>query len=98
MSRVPTSALRTKRTSAIGVRGINLHEIERDIGDFLSQRPEQYDFIHRSHVIEHIPKHSLLWVVDAIFRALKKEGVLLLRDPNMEGPAAKQRLYVRVSH
>ena len=77
---------------------IQLHEIESDIGDFLSQRPEEYDFIHMSHVIEHIPKYSLLWVVDAIFRALKKDGVLLLRTPNMEGPTPNSSLYVTLAH
>src|SRR5208337_1354438 len=41
-------------------RPIQLHEIEDDIGNFLSERAEQYDFIHLSHVIEHIPKQSLL--------------------------------------
>lgn len=77
---------------------INLHEIESDIGDFLSQRPEEYDFIHMAHVIEHIPKYSLLWVVDAIFRALKKDGELLLRTPNMEGPTPNSSLYVTLAH
>ena len=77
---------------------IQLHEIENDIGDFLSQRPEQHEFIHMSHVIEHIPKYSLLWVVDAIFRALKKDGVLLLRTPNMEGPTPNSSLYVTLAH
>ncbi len=77
---------------------IRLHEIERDIGDFLKDRPEQYDFIHMSHVIEHIPKYSLLWVVDALFRALKKDGVLLLRTPNMEGPTPNSSLYVTLAH
>jgi methyltransferase family protein len=91
--------LRTKRTSAIGLRaGSFCTDIERDIGDFLSQRPEEYDFIHMSHVIEHIPKYSLLWVVDAIFRALKKDGVLLLRTPNMEGPTPNSSLYVTLAH
>lgn len=77
---------------------IQLHEIENDIGDFLAHRPEAYDFIHMSHVIEHIPKYSLLWVVDAIFRALKKDGVLLLRTPNMEGPTPNSSLYVTLAH
>jgi 2-polyprenyl-3-methyl-5-hydroxy-6-metoxy-1,4-benzoquinol methylase len=77
---------------------IQLHEIESDIGAFLSPRPEEYDFIHMSHVIEHIPKYSLLWVVDAIFRALKKDGVLFLRTPNMEGPTPNSSLYVTLAH
>jgi len=79
-------------------RPIQLHEIEDDIGNFLSDRAEQYDFIHLSHVIEHIPKHSLLWVTDALYRALKPGGVLMLRTPNMEGPCANSSLYVTLAH
>ncbi|HZU45442.1 MAG TPA: methyltransferase domain-containing protein, partial [Terriglobales bacterium] len=77
---------------------IQLYEIESEIGSFLQGRTEQYDFIHMSHVIEHIPKYSLLWVVDALYRALRKGGTLLLRTPNMEGPTANSSLYVTLAH
>jgi SAM-dependent methyltransferase len=79
-------------------RPIQLYEIEDNIGDFLSDREEQYDFIHLSHVIEHVPKYSLLWVVDALYRALKPGGILMLRTPNMEGPCANSSLYVTLAH
>ncbi len=77
---------------------ITLHEIEQDIGTFLATRPEQYAFIHMSHVIEHIPKYSLLWVVDNLYRSLRPQGVLCLRTPNMEGPAANSSLFVTLAH
>jgi len=77
---------------------IQLSEIRNDIGSFLADKPETYDFIHMSHVIEHIPKYSLLWVVDALYRALKPGGVLILRTPNMEGPCADSSLYVTLAH
>jgi 2-polyprenyl-3-methyl-5-hydroxy-6-metoxy-1,4-benzoquinol methylase len=77
---------------------ITLSEIQSDIGDFLADKPEAYDFIHMSHVIEHIPKYSLFWVVDALYRALKPGGVLMLRTPNMEGPCANSSLYVTLAH
>lgn len=77
---------------------ITLWEIEKDIGSFLADKPENYDFIHMSHVIEHIPKYSLLWVVDALYRALKPGGTLMLRTPNMEGPCANSSLYVTLAH
>ena len=78
--------------------GIRLYEIESDIGTFLSETAERYDFIHMSHVIEHIPKYSLLWVVDAVYRALKKGGTLCLRTPNMEGLTANSSFYVTLAH
>jgi 2-polyprenyl-3-methyl-5-hydroxy-6-metoxy-1,4-benzoquinol methylase len=77
---------------------VTLHEIQSDIGEFLRTRSERYDFIHMSHVIEHIPKYSLLWVVDALYLALRKGGTLLLRTPNMEGPTANSSLYVTLAH
>jgi len=78
--------------------GIVLHDIKTSIGDFLADQPERYTFIHMSHVIEHIPKHSLLWVVDGLYYALKREGILFLRTPNMEGPAANSHYYVTLGH
>ena len=77
---------------------ITLHQIEDDIGSFLAPRPEHYDFVHMSHVIEHIPKYSLLWVVDALYRSLKPGGVLMLRTPNMESHCANSALYVTLAH
>jgi hypothetical protein len=77
---------------------ISLYEIKTEIGDFLSDKPERYDFIHMSHVIEHIPKYSLLWVVHALYRALRRDGVLMLRTPIMEGPCANSCLYVTLAH
>jgi 2-polyprenyl-3-methyl-5-hydroxy-6-metoxy-1,4-benzoquinol methylase len=77
---------------------VTLHEIQGNIGEFLSDKKELYDFIHMSHVIEHIPKYSLLWVVDALYAALKPGGQILLRTPNMEGPCANSSLYVTLSH
>jgi 2-polyprenyl-3-methyl-5-hydroxy-6-metoxy-1,4-benzoquinol methylase len=77
---------------------ITLHEIRDNMGEFLSTQKEHYDFIHMSHVIEHVPKYSLLWVVDALYLALKPGGTLLLRTPNMEGPCANSSFYVTLSH
>jgi len=77
---------------------ITLHEIRDNIGEFLSGQQEQYDFIHMSHVIEHVPKCSLLWLVDALYQALKRGGTLLLRTPNMEGPCANSSFYVTLAH
>lgn len=77
---------------------IALHDIKTDIGDFLAHQPEKYDFIHMSHVLEHIPKYSLFNSVDALYFALKKRGTLLIRCPNMEGPCALSSFYVSLAH
>jgi 2-polyprenyl-3-methyl-5-hydroxy-6-metoxy-1,4-benzoquinol methylase len=75
-----------------------VEEIESNVGDFLASRRESYDFIHMSHVIEHIPKYSLLYVGDALYWSLKPGGTLLLRTPNMEGPCSNSSLYVTLAH
>ena len=77
---------------------ISLFEINGDIGEFLSDRKERFDFIHLSHVIEHVPKYSLFWVVDSLYWSLKVGGSLLVRTPNMEGPCALSSFYVTMSH
>ena len=73
-------------------------DIKENIGDFLLKIDQKFDYIHMSHVIEHIPKYSLLYSVDAIYKSLEEEGVLLLRTPNMEGPAANSSLFVTLTH
>lgn len=77
---------------------VKLFKIEGEIGQFLAHHPGEYDFIHMSHVIEHIPKYTLLWVVDALYQSLKKGGTLFLRTPNMEGPCANSSYYVTLAH
>lgn len=75
-----------------------IFDIEENIGEFLSTTNQKFDYIHMSHVIEHLPKYSLFYHVDAIYRSLEKEGVLLLRTPNMESPAAMSSLFVTLTH
>lgn len=77
---------------------VTLFDIPSDIGEFLSDKEEQFQFIHLSHVIEHIPKYSLFWIVDAPYRALQYGGSILMRTPNMEGPSANSSFYVTLSH
>jgi SAM-dependent methyltransferase len=78
--------------------GVKLHRIHKDIGEFLQGQRETYDFIHLSHVIEHIPKYSLLWVVDSLYYALQPNGTVFLRTPNMEGPAPTSSYFVTLGH
>jgi hypothetical protein len=37
-------------------------------------------------------------VVDALYRALKHDGMLMLRTPNMEGPCSNSSLFVTLGH
>jgi len=77
---------------------VTLEEIETNIGDFLASRKDSFAFIHLSHVIEHIPKYSLLYAVDSLYQALQRGGTVLIRTPNMEGPCANSSFYVTLAH
>jgi len=77
---------------------VELYEVERDIGFSLTKWCGRFDLIHMSHVIEHIPKHSLLYIVDSLYAALAPGGMLILRTPNMEGPCANSSYYVTLAH
>ena len=75
-------------------------DVETSIQDLLMKNElvNQYDFIHMSHVIEHIPKHDLIDTMDALNSALREDGVLFLRCPNILGPLPMNSLYVTMGH
>jgi 2-polyprenyl-3-methyl-5-hydroxy-6-metoxy-1,4-benzoquinol methylase len=74
-----------------------IHDIEKDIPTFL-RGAGTFDFIHLSHLIEHIPKYDLLTFLDAFYDALAPGGVLFIRTPNMDGPKPVSSRYVTVTH
>ena len=76
----------------------SVYDIESTVGDFLGDSNEKFDFIHLSHVIEHIPKHSLLYLVDSIYKSLNRDGIFLARTPNMLGPTARYSLFCTLGH
>jgi len=69
---------------------ITLCAIRDNVGEFFSERNERDDFIPMSHVLEHVPKCSWLWIVDSLDWALKPGGTIRLLTPNLEGPAQTQ--------
>jgi 2-polyprenyl-3-methyl-5-hydroxy-6-metoxy-1,4-benzoquinol methylase len=75
-----------------------IDQIHLNIGTYLEDKREKFDFIHMSHVIEHVPKHSLFYITDALYWALKTNGTLMLRCPNMEGPSALTAHFITLGH
>nr|ADI22456.1 hypothetical protein [uncultured gamma proteobacterium HF0500_05P21] len=78
------------------IKGV--YNIESTVGDFLGDSDEKFDFIHLSHVIEHIPKHSLLYLVDSIYKSLNRDGIFFARTPNMLGPISLHGLFCTLGH
>jgi len=79
---------------------VGVHDIETSIKNLLLQEKflAKFDFIHLSHVIEHIPKYDLIDTIDSLNGALRNEGELFLRAPNMLGPNALASLYCTGGH
>jgi 2-polyprenyl-3-methyl-5-hydroxy-6-metoxy-1,4-benzoquinol methylase len=73
-------------------------EVDKDLPTLLAEVPNRFDFIHASHLIEHIPKHDLLENVDAMFYALRPGGRVTLVTPNMNSPVAMWSLFVTLAH
>jgi 2-polyprenyl-3-methyl-5-hydroxy-6-metoxy-1,4-benzoquinol methylase len=77
-----------------------LHNVETSIKNLLQNEKfhHKYDYIHMSHVIEHIPKYDLIATMDILNKALCKNGKLILRTPNLLGPNPFYSLYCTAGH
>lgn len=53
---------------------------------YLSNYNEQFDCIIMMHVIEHISKDQVIPLLQAVYKSLANDGVLLLETPNMANP------------
>jgi 2-polyprenyl-3-methyl-5-hydroxy-6-metoxy-1,4-benzoquinol methylase len=71
---------------------------QADAFDFLATRREMYDGIVAVDFLEHFHKDELLRLLDAIGRALKPNGLLLIQTPNGEGLFASQIIYGDLTH
>jgi len=78
----------------------SIHDVKTDIRSLIAEDKflNTYDFIHMSHVIEHIPKYDLIKTMDALNLALCNDGVLFIRCPNMLGPLPMNSLYCTLGH
>jgi len=65
---------------------------------FLRRRIEVYDLIVVNDVIEHIPPSEARPFVTQLFRALKPNGCLVLRTPNMSSLLAAHSRYLDATH
>jgi 2-polyprenyl-3-methyl-5-hydroxy-6-metoxy-1,4-benzoquinol methylase len=79
---------------------IDLHDIETSLVDCLKEEKfiGKYDFIHMSHVLEHIPKYELIKLMDALNQSLVPNGTLFIRVPNLLGPVPFYYRYNTAGH
>jgi 2-polyprenyl-3-methyl-5-hydroxy-6-metoxy-1,4-benzoquinol methylase len=69
-----------------------------DAFNFLNGVKNEYDVIIGNDFIEHIKKERILLIMDLIFQALKPEGTVILKTPNMAAPFASISRYTDLTH
>ena len=69
-----------------------------DIFEYLQDKINDYSTISANDVIEHIQKEKVIAFLELIHRALKPEGILLLKLPNMSNPFALDSRYRDFTH
>lgn len=69
-----------------------------DAFEFLTGKSNAYSVISSNDVIEHIPKERVIPFLELIHRALKPDGVLLLKLPNMSNPFSIDSRYRDFTH
>lgn len=71
---------------------------EGDATAYLRGRPARYDLIVAKAVVEHIPRHQLLDLIDAVAAALRPNGTFLVDVPNMDWLLATHERYMDLTH
>ncbi len=69
-----------------------------DAREFLEAHPAAFDCVTAFDLLEHLTKDEILDLLEAIRRALKPGGLLLLRAPNADGPFGGKIRYSDFTH
>jgi 2-polyprenyl-3-methyl-5-hydroxy-6-metoxy-1,4-benzoquinol methylase len=69
-----------------------------DLFEFLEGKAEEYEVILAQNIIEHLCKDDAFKLLDLCFRALKKNGRLILSCPNADSPMFGSRRYGDLTH
>ncbi|MBZ9572245.1 class I SAM-dependent methyltransferase [Patescibacteria group bacterium] len=80
-------------------RELGIRNLERaDILEYLKNRQNTLDLITLRDVLEHFKKDEIILLLDEIYRALKKEGKIIILTLNSEGPFWGKRRYGDFTH
>ena len=69
-----------------------------DAFEFLKGADRVYNVIATHDVLEHVTKENMLNLITLIYRALKDEGVFIVRVPNMSNPFSLDSRYRDFTH
>jgi len=65
---------------------VSKHVEKFDAFEFLKEKKNVYDVIAANDLVEHIPKGEVLKFLKLVNKALKSEGIFIMRTPNMGNP------------
>lgn len=91
---IDISGEQIEKAAGLGIRNVE----HGDIADSLKDTREFYDVIMARDVLEHFDKCEILTILDLIFLALKKDGLLILKVPNGESPFGGRYRYGDFTH
>lgn len=83
-----------RRAKELGVRSLDLG----DAGTHLAQHPAYYDCVIALDVLEHLRKDEVMDFLDAVFKALKPGGMLVVQTANADGPLFGRMMYADFTH
>jgi SAM-dependent methyltransferase len=69
-----------------------------DAFDFLPRHREHFDLITLNDVLEHVPRERTVELLGLIHAALRSEGKMVVRVPNMASLLAQWSLYLDFTH
>lgn len=79
-------------------RELGLDVKHGDVFDFLQEKNLQYDVVIALDFIEHFTKEELLDLFTYIWKALKKNGLLIIQTPNGQGLFPGENIYGDLTH
>ncbi len=69
------------------------------ITDFLDNKEQCFDVVVLNDVIEHLTKEEIFDVMDAVRKALRRDGVFFIKTPNMANPyVSTVGRYIDITH
>ena len=69
-----------------------------DCFEYLSEKKDIFDVIAAHDIIEHIPKKRVISLLKMVRDSLKKDGVFMIRVPNMDNPLSLSSRYGDFTH
>ena len=72
--------------------------MKADATEFLRDKCGEYDLITAHDMLEHVPKEKVIPLVQLIYSSLKKDGIFILRVPNMSNPFSLDSRYGDFTH